>query len=76
MRMGFMKTKKVPQKIKKVTSFLGVFFPTPPLLIPHFYDVIEGLSSSSLTKVHICIVDRYDNKFRTVRITLSISNLA
>ena len=28
-------------------SFLGVFFPTPPLLIPHFYDVIEGLSSSS-----------------------------
>ena len=28
-------------------SFLGVFFPTPPLMIPHFYDVIKGLSSSS-----------------------------
>ncbi len=48
------KTKKVPQKISMLrhkneglsTSFLGVFFPTPPLLIPHFY-VIEGLSSSS-----------------------------
>ena len=25
----------------------GIFFPTPPLPIPHFYDAIEGLSSSS-----------------------------
>ena len=30
-------------------SFLGVFFPTPPLLITHFYDVIEELSSSSVS---------------------------
>ena len=29
-------------------SFLGVLFPTPPLFIPHFYDVSEGLSSSSI----------------------------
>ena len=31
-------------------SFIGAFFPTPPLLIPNFYDVrnfFEGLSSSS-----------------------------
>ena len=49
-----MKTKKVPNKISMLRhkneglyiSFLGVFFPTHPLLIPHFYDVIEGLSTS------------------------------
>ena len=29
-------------------SFLGGFFLTPPLLVPHFYDVFEGLSSSSI----------------------------
>ena len=46
---------KSPSKNQHVTSkkrgiihlFLGVFFPTPPLLNPHFYDVIEGLFSSS-----------------------------
>ena len=50
------KTKKVPQKISILRhkneglsiSFLGVFFPTPSLLIPHFYDVIEGLPLSSI----------------------------
>ncbi len=53
------KTKKVPQKISMLRhkneglsiSFLGVFFPTPPLLIPYFYDVIDGLSSSSKKKL-------------------------
>ena len=36
-------------------SFLGVFFPTPPLLIPHFYDVIEGLSSS--LNLNTCLIN-------------------
>ena len=42
------KTKKIPQKICMLRhkneglslSFSGVFLLTPPLLIPHFYDVI------------------------------------
>ena len=53
------KTKKVPKKISMLRlkyerlyiSFLGAFFPTPPLLIPYFYDVTEELSSSSLKMV-------------------------
>ena len=53
---------KSPSKNQNVTSkkrgiihlFLGVFFPTPPLLNPHFYDVIEGLSSSSKLCVYGC----------------------
>ena len=35
-------------------SFLGIFFPTPPLLIPHFYDVrifFERLSSCTYFKL-------------------------
>ena len=43
---GFNEDEESPSKNQQVTSFLGVFFPTPPLLIPHFYDVIGGLSSS------------------------------
>ena len=60
------KTKKVPQKISMVRhknevlsiSFFGVFFPTPPLLISHFYDVIKGLSSSSCFVIlHHCLLN-------------------
>ena len=38
-----MKTKKVA-KCYVIIGELGVFFPTPPLLIPHFYDVRIFLS--------------------------------